>query len=83
MFDESSMRARFWELMTQKEKIQSEAKPARDEYEATVREMDAIRERQKPIIAKFKAIEEPLVSVDTEMAMLARALKGEVGKRPQ
>ncbi len=82
-YSKETMRERFWELTREKEAVLAQSAPARKLRED-------LKEKLRDPLAAFKAaklavvaIERPVVSdLDTEMAMLARALGNKVGARP-
>jgi hypothetical protein len=82
MTTDETLRARFWELMAQKEAIEAEAKPLRDEYEQKSQRASALLAEAKLIADQFKVIEAPAFDIAQELATIARALKGKTGERP-
>ncbi len=82
-YSKETMRERFWELTREKEAVLAKSAPAR-------KLRDDLKEKLRDPLAAFKAsklavvaIERPAIgALDTEMAMLARALGNKVGSRP-
>lgn len=78
-----AMKKRFWELTDEKEALIEKLTPLR-------KKRDAIRDSLRGPLAEFKktgeaviAVERPhMAKIDTEMAMIARALGNKVGERP-
>ena len=77
-----AMRARFWELTDQKDALIAELAPVR-------KKRDALRDKLRGPTAKYRAAKAAVVAIerprmgeiDSEMAMLARALGNKVGER--
>ena len=82
-FDKETMRKRFWELTVQKEALIEELAPSR-------KVRDVLRDSLRKPMAEFKAAKQAVVNIerprmaeiDTEMAIVARALGNKVGERP-
>jgi len=82
-YTKDAMRDRFWVLSDKKAALNKELAPSRAKR-------DAIRDALREPLAEFKAagravvaIERPRMGeIDTEMAVLARALGNKVGPRP-
>jgi uncharacterized coiled-coil DUF342 family protein len=76
-FDPDKMRARFHELGKKRETIRGKADPIREKR-------DKLAQKHEREIAKanaeVRAAEKGLFEIDTERAMLARALKGQMGE---
>ena len=74
------MRARFHENMRALKAIQAQVAPLRADYDALQAQIDALRDAQRVIGEKIKAIERPRASeLTNEAALLARALNGKTG----
>ena len=81
-FTPEVMKKRFWELTDQKEALNKELAPLR-------KKRDDMRDKLRPRLAEFKEagravidVERPRMSeIDSEMAVLSRALGGRVGER--
>lgn len=80
MLNPTDMRARFHALGKQRDEIIAKAKPIRDRYDAMRAEETALRQRMAPVIEEMKAAEAPLFDIDTERAMIAKALSGKTGE---
>ena len=78
----AEMRTRFHELGVERERISTEVKPLRDQYNALCEQAGTIRTRQMELAKQFKPMEAPLVAIDQERAVLARALNGKTGSAP-
>ena len=76
MFDPKSMKARFAELTTQREKIMSASAPLRSRRDEVQAQLDAAIQ---PLNAEIKKIEIGLYGIDQERAIIARALGGKTG----
>ncbi len=83
-YSKETMRERFWELTAEKAAVLAKSAPARklrDDLKEKLRDPLAAFKAAKLAVVKF---ERPAVSeMDTEMAMLARALGNKVGPRPE
>ncbi len=82
-YSKEAMRARFWELTAEMEALHAKSAPTRklrDELKDNLRDPLAAFKASKLAVVK---IERPrMAEIDTEMAMLARALTQKVGPRP-
>lgn len=81
-YTKEAMRERFWELTDQKDVLIAELTPSREKRDAL---RDALRgptEEYKAAKRAVVVIERPRMGeIDTEMAVLARALGNKVGPR--
>lgn len=83
-FDPKVMKARFWELTSQREVLEAELAPLK-------KKRDAIRDALRDPTAKYRAAKAMVVAVErprmaeitSEMALIARALGQKVGVRPE
>jgi hypothetical protein len=75
-----AFRARFHALGKQREDIIAKAKPARDAYEAALAKVIAAQAEARPLLDALKTIEGPLFEIDSQRAMLSRALAGNTGE---
>ena len=82
-YTKDAMCERFWGLFDQKEALIEELAPSR-------KKRDELRNKLRPLVAEYKAakldvvaIERPRMGeIDSEMAVIARALGNKVGERP-
>lgn len=81
-FDVEAMKARFHELVDQREAIYAKTAPLRAKRDAIVNEAAALAATAKPIEAQYLAMEAPIADIGQEIAMLVRALGGQTGERP-
>ncbi len=82
-FTPEGMRDRFWELTNAREAVLAQSAPAkklRDDLRDKLRDPLAAFKAAKVAVAKIERV--ALGEIDTEMAMLARALGNKVGPRP-
>lgn len=83
-FDPAVMKARFWELTSQKEVLEAELAPLKEKR-------DTIRDALRGPTAKYReakaaviAVERPrMAEIMSEMALIARALGQKIGERPE
>ncbi|TIV46278.1 MAG: hypothetical protein E5V96_08055 [Mesorhizobium sp.] len=79
-FDTGAMRTRFQELRAERDRIEAEeTQPLRDQMDEIVSEIRVLEAKLKPIDATYREKRETLVPIDTEMAIISRALKGQTG----
>ena len=82
-YTKETMRERFWEVSDQKDALNRDLAPLR-------KKRDALRDKLRGPTEEYKAakravvdVERPRMSeIDTELAVLARALGNKVGERP-
>lgn len=73
---EDLLRARFKELVVQRDAIRAEAEPHRTERDRLQGEIDPLVDKQRNLADVFKEIEKPLFDIDNEIGTISRALKG-------
>ncbi len=78
-FDETALRARFWDLTATANAVRDRAAPLRAAYDAASAKADA---ELKAMRAAVREAEAGLADVENERAALARALKGKTGAGP-
>ncbi|RWG13745.1 MAG: hypothetical protein EOQ55_24925 [Mesorhizobium sp.] len=79
-FDTGAMRTRFQELRAERDRIEAEeTQPLRDQMDEIISEIRVLEAKLKPIDATYREKRETLVPIDTEMAIISRALKGQTG----
>lgn len=79
-YSPEALRKRFWEVSREVDAIRAKSKPARDGRDALLAQQRPLVEQEKVLIAEYKAIEKDLPALDSERAMLARALGNKVGE---
>lgn len=80
MFDPETMRKRFAELGAQRAAMVAKVAPLRQRYESMQAQEQQIRAQIRPILDELKAAEEPLFALDSERAIIVRALAGRTGE---
>ncbi len=83
-YSTEAMKAAFWKLTAEKEALNVKLAPFREKR-------DALRDLLRGPVAKYREAKQAVVDVerpkmselDTEMAVLARALGNKVGPRPE
>ncbi|TIV71671.1 MAG: hypothetical protein E5V89_08985 [Mesorhizobium sp.] len=79
-FDTGAMRIRFQELRAERDRIETEeTQPLRDQMDEIISQIRVLEAKLKPIDATYREKREALVPIDTEMAIISRALKGQTG----
>ena len=74
------LRARFRELIAEKEAIQEAARPHREAYDAKWNEIKLLEQTElKPLELAMREAEVGLFDLSNEIAAIARALKGQTG----
>lgn len=79
-FDETKMRARFHELGKKRDAIRNKADPIREARDKLARQHESEIAKAN---AEVKSAEKGLFEIDSERAMLVRALKGQMGEPDQ
>ena len=80
-YSPEQMRQAFHQAKMKHDTLRAEVQPLRDEYDAMSQEMDRLRrEKLEPLRAKLKEKEAPILDLQKEMALLARALNGKTGE---
>ena len=76
------MRARYWELVDDRDKVLEKSAPLREKREALKEKMAPLEEESRGIRdAIIKAERPALPEIDQERAMIQKALNGKVGAR--
>ena len=83
-YSKEAMRERFWELTDQKDALNAELAPLRKTRNAQRDKLRKPTEEYKGAKLAVVAVERPRMSeIDSEMAVIARALGNKVGPRPK
>ena len=83
-YSKDAMRDRFWELTDHKDALNAELAPLRKTRNALRDKLRKPTEEYKAAKQAVVAVERPRMSeIDSEMAVIARALGNKVGPRPE
>ncbi|MER9912720.1 hypothetical protein NKJ71_19025 [Mesorhizobium sp. M0050] len=79
-FNHDDMRARFHALRAERERItETDVEPLRKQMDDIIAEIRVLEAKLKPIDATYREKRQALVPIDTELAIISRALKGQTG----
>lgn len=69
------LRARFTELLAEREAIASQTEPLRAQRDEIIAQARAIEQTAAPLDAQIKELEGPLFDINNEIATVSRALR--------
>ncbi|ESY42042.1 hypothetical protein X747_14780 [Mesorhizobium sp. LNJC384A00] len=79
-FDHNDMRTRFHALRAERERMSTtDVEPLRKQMDDIIAEIRVLEAKLKPIDATYREKRQALVPMDTELAIISRALKGQTG----